>query len=249
VIAAACVAALIAASPARAAEDPIDCPPGSHRVATDNPYEPFRCAGAADDGAHRLDPAVGANAFTTRPKCPFGTRPLVESGNSLQPYRCVPASADGPGPSAQAPLDKTAYARYSIARQIAFDYQTAFRVQDDWKEEVPTLYLQIDSAAAGKPVTITITRYAESQSTYQTMSEAIGHDIDWQGAKDVGTQLIGRARARVTSIPGNTRSVYLPVSKDSYYSFVYSAPADSFDRYLPSFTRLLKSLKLDGDAL
>ena len=266
-IAASCLAALLAAAPARANEEPIDCPSGTYRVSTDNPYEPFRCA-SAEDGNKKL-------FGTMRLRCPRGTRPAAETGVTLQPYRCVPVSsdpqdpelapmrgdgaappaADGvkklmtklPPPRSRA-LDANSYGRFSIPRQIAFEYPAAFRVQDAWKEEVPTLYLKIDDAAAGKPVTITITRYTVGQSAYQEMSAAIGHDVEWQGAKEGAAQLIGRARARVTDIPGDTRSVYLPVSKESYYSFVYSAPADAYDHYLPAFSRLLKSLKLAGSA-
>ena len=299
-IAAAWLAAMLAAAPARAADEPIDCPAGTHRVSTDNPYEPFKCVNAATENRKGFDAVVGPQGFKTLPRCPRGTRPVVETGNTLQPYRCVRASADAQDPelapirgdddaSDAAPeaaaaeqdpmtkgcppgkrkvrtndplepyhcvsqssrmhtLSEGSYGRFSIPRQISFDYPTAFRVQDAWKEEVPTLYLKIDDAAAGKPVTITITRYAERQSTYQEMSEAISHDVEWQGAKDGGTQIVGQAHARVTYIPGDTRSVYLPVSKDSYYSFVYSAPADSYEIYLPAFARLLKSLKLAGSA-
>ena len=291
--------ALLAAAPARAADEPIDCPKGTHRISTDNPYEPFRCVSAEQENKKGFDSVVGPKGFKERPRCPRGTRPEIQTGNTLQPYRCVRATSDSQDPelspmrsdgdaeaapeaaeAEQDPmtkgcprgqrkvrtndplqpyhcvaqssrmhvLDEGSYGRFVIQRQIAFDYPTAFRVQDAWKEEVPTLYLKIDDAAAGKPVTITITRYAESQSTYQEMSEAITHDVEWQGARDGGTQVVGRTNARVTYIPGDTRSVYLPVAKDSYYSFVYSAPADSYEIYLPAFARLLKTLKLGGNA-
>ncbi len=297
-IAAAWLAAALAAAPARAAEEPIECPSGTHRVATDNPYEPFRCVKAGEENKKGFDSVVGPQGFAKRPHCPHGTRPVAEDGNSLQPYRCVRADADAQDPELapmgvdgeDAPpaeagaeadpmthgcppgkrkvrtndplqpyhcvtqatrvhtLDEGSYARFSIPHQLSFDYPTAFRVQDAWKEDVPTLYLKLESPGAGKPVTITITRYVESQSTYQEMSAAIARDVEWQGAKDGGALPRGRARARVTYVPGDTRSVYLPVAKESYYSFVYSAPADSYENYLPAFTRLLKSLKLDRTA-
>jgi hypothetical protein len=298
-IAACCLYALLAVAPARAAEEPIDCPKGTHRISTDNPYEPFRCVTAEQENKKGFDSVVGPKGFKERPRCPRGTRPVVQSGSTLQPYRCVRVSSDAQDPELaplraddaaeaapeaadDAPdpmtkgcprgkrkvrtndpltpyqcvtqssrmhvLDEGSYRRFVIQAQIAFDYPTAFRVQDAWKEEVPTLYLKIDDAAAGKPVTITVTRYAASQSTYQEMSEAISHDVEWQGARDGGSQVVGRTNARVTYIPGDTRSVYLPDGKDSYYSFVYSAPADSYEVYLPAFARLLKSLKLAGNA-
>ena len=246
-IAAACLAALLA-SAARAAEDPIDCPSGTHRVTTSDPNQPFRCVNAKDEN----------KAFGKKLGCPSGTHSVAE-GNAR---RCVwgpPAGQDPElAPIGGAPASEKAarpprralgaYGRYSIPRQIAFEYPTSFRVQDAWNEDVPALYLRIDDDSAGKPVTITITRCVRGQSGYQEMSAAIGHDVEWQGAKDAGTRLVGRVRARVTSLPGDTRSVYLPVSKESYYSFVYSAPADSYAAYLPVFSRLLKSLKLGGSA-
>ncbi|HXS99284.1 MAG TPA: hypothetical protein VN915_01265 [Elusimicrobiota bacterium] len=291
--------AALAAAPARANEEPADCPSGTHRISTDNPYEPFRCVTAEQENKKGFDSVVGPKGFKERPRCPRGTRPVAQSGAGLQPYRCVRATSDAQDPelapmgtedgaeaAPEAPdaeqdpmtkgcprgkrkvrtndplqpyqcvsqssrvhvLDEGSYGRYLIPGQIAFDFAAAFKIQDAWKEDVPTLYLKIDDGAAGKPVTITITRYLSSQSAYQEMSEAIAHDVEWQGARDGGTQLVGRARARVTYIPGDTRSVYLPVAKDSYYSFVYSAPADSYEAYLPAFSRLLNSLKLAGNA-
>ena len=292
---AAWLAALLAAVPAIAAEEPIDCPPGTRRVATDNPYAPFRCA-SADEVKKGFDSVAVPNGFKTKPRCPRGTHPAAETGSSLQPYRCVRSSSDDPDPelapirgdgdtsvapaaaaggtdpmtkgcpqgmrkvrkndplhpyqcAPQTPVKRdSTLQRYSIPGKIAFDYPAAFRVQDAWNEDVPTLYLKIDDAAAGKPVTITITRYASSQSSYQEMSEAIKRDVEWQGAKDGGTLTVGGARARVTDLPGDTRSVYLPASKESYYSFVYSAPSASYETYLSSFSRLLKSLKLPAQA-
>jgi hypothetical protein len=299
VSAAAALLAVLCAVPARAAQEPVECPRGTHRVSTDNPYEPFRCITAEQENTKGFDSVVGPKGFKERPRCPHGTRPVAQPAGSLQPYRCVRARADATDPelaplgaaedaeaAPAAPdaepdpmtqgcppgqrkvrtndplqpfhcvaqssrvhvLNEGSYGRYVIPGQIAFDYASAFKIQDAWKEDVPTMYLKIDDGAAGKPVTITITKYVSSQSTYQEMSEAIAHDVEWQGARDGGNQVVGRVRGRVTYIPGDTRSVYLPASKDSYYSLVYSAPADSYEVYLPAFSRLLSSLKLAGNA-
>lgn len=296
---AACLLAVLAVAPARAANEPIDCPNGTHRISTDNPYEPFRCVSAEQENKNGFDAVVGPKGFKERPRCPRGTRPVVQTGSTLQPYRCVRASSDSQDPeltplraddaAEAAPeaseaeedpmtkgcprgkrkvrtndplqpyqcvaqssrvhvLSEGSYGRFVIPNQIAFEYPSVFRVQDAWKEEVPTLYLKIDDGATGKPVTITITRFSGTQSTYQEMSEAIARDVEWQGARDGGSQVVGRTRARVTYISGDTRSIYLPVAKDSYYSFVYSAPADSYEVYLPAFARLISSLKLAGNA-
>lgn len=286
---------LAAALPAGAANEAAECPAGTHRIATDNPYEPFKCVTADAERKKGFDAVVGPKGFATRPHCPHGTRAVANPENSLQPYRCVRATAgdtdpelaplksddDAPPPEqgqqeedpmtrgcppgkrkvrttdplhpfqcvVQATrvrvIDEGSFTRFSIPHELSFDYPRQFRVQDAWKEDVPTLYLKIDDASAGKPVTITITRYEQSQSTYQEMEAALARDMEWGGAKDGGTMPLAGARARITYVPGDTRSVYLPTSKQSYYSFVYSAPADSYENYLSAFTRLLKSLRLD----
>ncbi|MBI3563924.1 MAG: hypothetical protein HY079_01860 [Elusimicrobia bacterium] len=292
------LALLLAAAPARAGNEPAECPKGTHRVATNNPYEAFKCVTSDEEKKKGFDSVVGPKGFSTRPRCPYGTRPVANPDNALQPYRCVRATAgddepelaplrgddDAPPPEegqveedpmtrgcppgkrkirttdplhpfqcvVQATrvrtLEEGSFTHYTIPRELSFDYARMFRVQDAWKEDVPTLYLKVDDEAAGKPATITITRYEQSQPTFQEMDAAIARDVEWQGAKDGGTVPVAGGRARVTYVPGDTRSVYLPVSKQSYYSFVYSASADDYEKYLTAFNRLLKTLRLDRTA-
>jgi len=289
------LAALLTAPSARALEQ-AECPAGTHRISTDNPYNPFKCVTTTQDNRNGFDSVVGPQGFATRPKCPHGTRPVAAPENSLQPYHCVRISAsdsdpelapmhgDDDAPPTEATdveedplthgcpvgkrkirtndplrpfacvvqasrmhtLDEGSFTRFSIARQISFEYPRSFRIQDQWKEDVPTLYLKLDDpSVAGKPVTITVTRYDQNQTTYQEMDAAIARDVEWQNAVDGGRMPLAGGKARITYVPGDTRSVYLQVSKESYYSFVYSAPADAFDNYLPAFTRLLKTLRLE----
>ncbi|MFI5346503.1 MAG: hypothetical protein ACHQ51_09025 [Elusimicrobiota bacterium] len=292
---AALLAAALAAVPARAALEAAECPAGTHRISTDNPYNPFKCVKGGEDTKSGFESVTGPKGFATRPRCPHGTRPVASPDNALQPYHCVRVTAgdsdpelapirgedDAPPPEAadveddplthgcpagkrkirtNDPLrpfecvvqasrmhvvDEGSYTRFSIPHQLSFEYARVFRVQDEWKEDVPTLYLKLDEPSAGKPVTITVTRYDQGQTTYQEMDAAIARDVEWQGAKDGGKMPLAGATARITYVPGDTRSIYLPVSKESYYSFVYSAPSDTYENYLPAFTRLLKTLRLD----
>ena len=272
-----------------------ECPAGTHRISTDNPYNPFKCVKAGEDNKNGFESVTGPKGFATRPRCPHGTRPVAAPDNTLQPYHCVrvtaadsdpelaPIRGDDAAPPPEAAdveedplthgcpvgkrkvrtndplrpyecvvqasrmhtLDEGAYTHFSIPHQLSFDYPRSFRVQDQWKEDVPTLFLKLDEASAGKPVTMTVTRYEQGQTTYQEMDAAIARDVEWAGAKDGGKMPLAGASARITYVAGDTRSVYLAVSKQSYYSFVYSAPIDSYEIYLPAFTRLLKSLRLD----
>jgi hypothetical protein len=291
----AALALVLAARPAGAKDfEKAECPAGTHRISTDNPYNPFKCVTAAeDDNKKGFEAVVGPKGFATRPRCPHGTRPVSSPDNSLQPYRCVRITAadsdpqlapmrddeDAPPPepteSEEDPLTRGcppgkrkvrttdplhpfhcvvqasrvrtigegSFAHFSIPRVLSFEYLRAFTVQDSWKEDVPTLYLKLEDSSAGKPVTITITRYEQEQTTYQEMDAAIARDVEWQGATDGGSMPLAGGRARITFVPGDTRSVYLPRTKESYYSFVYSAPAESYENYLPAFSRLLKSLR------
>ncbi|MDE2491771.1 MAG: hypothetical protein KGM24_13070 [Elusimicrobia bacterium] len=282
---------LLAAAPARAAQAPAHCPRGTHRVTTDDPYDPFRCEKDGSDGGGAigaLKPVDGPKGFEYRPRCPRGTR-AVATNDSLQPYRCVATAAmdgapqlvplAGEGVSATAesdgadkvcpggkvlihtvdplkpyvcvsqsqrlvPVQSGTFVRYTIHGKISFEYAPPFRIEDSWKDSVPTLYLALDRSARGKPVTITITHYEQDQTSYQEMGDAIQKDFDWLGARDGGLIPVAGRRARVTYVPGDTRSVYLPVSRESYYSFVYSAPADAYETYLPVFQRLLETLRL-----
>lgn len=146
------------------------------------------------------------------------------------------------------PLGPGAYRRYAVPRELSFEYPRRFRAQDSWKEDVPTLYFALDDGSAGKPASITVTRNDAGAPGYVDLGAAISRDRDWQHARDDGTTVVAGLRARVTMVARQTRSVYLPISPESYYTIVYSAPSDVYATYLPAFTRLLKTLRLDPRA-
>ncbi|MDD5303396.1 MAG: hypothetical protein PHS14_09830 [Elusimicrobia bacterium] len=77
---------LLLAPASNAAETPAECPRGTHRAATDNPYQPFECV--KEDVKRGFEAVSGPKGFKTRPKCPRGTR-LAASSDGLQRYRCV----------------------------------------------------------------------------------------------------------------------------------------------------------------
>jgi len=277
---------------AAAYETTAECPRGTHRVGTENAYDPFHCVKDQTEKDKGFGSVVGPKGFTVRPRCPRGTRPVA--GDALQPYRCVRVAAGDVDPELSplhgdddAPMATEAegeadpmtrgcprgkrkvrttdplnpyqcvvqatrvtttgvdsYVKFSIPREMSFEYPRTFRAQDAWKEEVPTMYLTLDDGSPGKPVTITVTKYEQRQPTYQELDSAIARDIEWQRAQDGGVIPVAGLKARLTYVPGDARTVYLPLSQDSYYSFVYSAPAETYDSYLPTFQHLLKSLRL-----
>jgi hypothetical protein len=202
--------------------------------------------GADPAPADVLGPMSVRSGFSSKPRCPHGSHPVAPSGKSLQSYRCAPG--DAPGSAAPDSAAPGIAERFSVPHELSFEKPASFRVDDAWSEDVPTLYLRLDGDRPGKPVTITITRLDARQSTYEPLKKAVARDVQWQGARDEGTVTLAGAKARATSVPSDTRSVYLPLGKDSYYSFVYTAPADAYERNLPAFMRLLKSLKVEPRA-
>lgn len=77
--------ALLAPS-ARAAETPAECPKGTHRALTSNPYQPFECV--KEDVKMGFGAVTGPTGFKDRPRCPRGTR-AAASSDGLRRYRCV----------------------------------------------------------------------------------------------------------------------------------------------------------------
>lgn len=81
---------LLAPHRASAQAEAVECPAGTHRVATHDPYRPFECV--KEERKKGFGAVTGPQGFKFRPKCPHGTRP-VAAGNGLQPYKCVRAAA------------------------------------------------------------------------------------------------------------------------------------------------------------
>lgn len=88
--------AALAALPAAALDDTTDCPEGTVRVQTDNPYEPFKCQKPTTGGTG-LKTLFGPRGFKARPRCPLGTHPVM-TPEKLQPYRCVADSKESADP-------------------------------------------------------------------------------------------------------------------------------------------------------
>lgn len=191
---------------------------------------------AAGPARAALKPASGPKGFAAPLRCPRGTHPVAAHG-ALQAFRCVRAgSADEDGDPV----------RFEVPGEISFEYPSSFHPQNAWKDSVPTVYLTLDGPTAGKPVAITVARYDPGQDDYRSLEEAVARDVSWQSAQDLGVATVAGRRARVTAVAGEARSVYLPAAEESYYSFVYSAPADAYAKHLPAFARLLRTLRLAG---
>ena len=172
-----------------------------------------------------IDAVSGLKGFSSAPKCPIGTHAVASQG--LQPYRC---------------LRDDVYRTYKLGGEMSFEYPHGFSPRDGWKEDVPTISFTLDTAAAGKPVMITITKVEHAHPAYIDLEGALAKDKDWQDAKDGGSISIAGISSRLTFVAGESKTVYVPLSQDDYYTIVYSAPAETYAAHLHAFEHLLKTL-------
>lgn len=179
----------------------------------------------------------GPVGFTQAPPCPRGFTRLA-TPHALQSYRCVPEGSGTAAPAAPG-------ARLR-AGSLSFAPPPGFRVQDDWKDSVPMLYMELAASGRGKPVSITITHLAPNQSDFADLDEAVRRDERWQGAREIKPLRLAGVDARATEVPERALSVYLPDGRDSYYAFVFSGPESLYARRRPDFLRLLKSVRREA---
>ena len=85
--------AVLSWAPAATLEKTTECPSGTHRVATNNIYSPFKCVKDGKEDAKGFGAVAGPQGFKFRPKCPRGSRPVSSGEGALQQYRCVRAAA------------------------------------------------------------------------------------------------------------------------------------------------------------
>lgn len=229
------------------------CPRGSRPVSSgEGSLQQYRCVRAsAGDAEPELSPLRPADELPEAAPagdapedpltrgCPPGKR-KVRTTDPLRPFQCVSQA------SRVTSFGDDAFRRWTVPRELSFEYPKMFRPQDNWKDEVPTLVFTLEEDRGGKPVTITVSRIDHDQPTFQDLDSAIAKDKEWQGASDGGSGRVGPSAlpARFTYVVGETRTAYVPFGKDAYYQLVYSSPVESYELFLPAFNRMLKTLTL-----
>jgi hypothetical protein len=256
------LAALLGPLCAQPSQPPEDCHAGYERVPTNNPIEPFHCK-----PMHLAQP----NFIPMIPKhklkisCPPGTEAKRTPGE-LERWRCVPAKrADSAEPdlapvlmpgtktsegSGEKKADAsgfsapTDYERYTIKDQLQFEYPRDWHVVEGWNDEVPTLYFEFDTGRQGKQITLVISRITKNQASFEDMDSAIAHEIEYQNSADAGKGTVGTFPARFTKLASTSRTAYIKIGIEDYFTISYSAPEDLFKTFLPVYQRLLKSFKI-----
>lgn len=239
-------------------EDALECPKGTRRVATNMKVEPFKCVPEAD--ALRGGPYIPMTpTFKIGPKCPKGFEAEPTPGQ-LSRFRCVPKQGrggpiepDAIAPRRAAPAEAPAaaggfrapsrYARYEIKGALQFEHPLGWHIEDGWTDEVPTVYVEYDTRRQGRQVTLVISKIARGQTGFEDMDTAIAKEIEYQNSADAGSGRVGGFPARFTRLAEQTRTAYVRISDESYYTATYSAPDDLFKTFEPVFERLLSSLR------
>ena len=251
-------------APAAAADD-AECPQGTERVMTGDPYNPFRCAEKKRHPRSLLN-LIGPAASTAAPHCPLGAHPVMTPG-MLRPYRCVMGKArsaePAPGDADDAPvlvptegkstgrrksdmsrLTAKSYGRFSVPGEIAFEYPKAWHITDGWKDSPPAIYIVFDAGRGGKPVSLTVTLAEPGGPGYQNMDLAMLKEREWQDAVlEPGRVKVDGKPTRLLAVKGSSRSAYVDAGGGRYFTLNYSAPGDLYEAYQPAFERLLRTFR------
>lgn len=239
---------------------PEDCPPGTERVPTNNPIEPFHCK-PRDSLQPSFIPMIPKHKLKI--SCPPGTQ-AVRTPGQLERWRCVrgaapesadpevapvlpdvkgeaPAAAKKPASAFAVPKD---YSVYTIKGQVQLEYPTAWHMIEGWSDDVPTLYIEFDTGRQGKQVTMVVSKINRAQASFEDMDEAIAHEKEFQNAADAGGGSVGTFPAKFTKLADTSRTAYVLFDQNEYYTLSYSAPEDLFKTFLPVYQHLLKTFKI-----
>ena len=242
-------------------EDALECPKGTRRVATNMRVEPFKCVSDAE-ALRAGQPFIPMTpSFKIGPKCPKGFQAEPTPGQ-LSRFRCVlkkslggPSEPDALTPTGEPPAKEKAppaaggfrapsrYARYEVKGTLQFEHPLGWHIEDGWADEVPTVYVEYDTQRQGRQVTLVISKIARGQVGFEEMDTAITKEIEYQNSVDAGSGRVGGFPARFTRLASQTRTAYVRISENSYYTATYSAPDDLFKTFEPVFERLLSSLR------
>jgi hypothetical protein len=236
-----------------------DCPEGQVRVPTDNPVEPFHCKPQNEANP----PFVKMTPKFKILRCPKGFEAQETPGEQTR-SRCVPVKrADAepdlapvlvPGKKPAGAKAKTAapgdfplpveYLRYTIKDQIQFEYPGEWHVVNGWSDEVPSIYIEFDTGRQGRQVTLAISKLVNGQNGWTDAESAMAQEKQMQNADETGHGRVGGFPAKFTAVAGATKTAYILVSFDEYYTLNYSAPEDLFNRFAPVYDRLLRTFKI-----
>ena len=236
------------------------CPTGTHTV--ESPIG-FRCvmgsgdgdrpAPGRDRGGRRALPGSGPDPDAVQAPVPAAAglkapapRPAPELVTAPDPQitEKVLASEGGAAPE---PPPKAEPAKEFVpfrAKGLSLSVPRGWHVTDAWTDEIPTVYVELDSRRRGKPVTMLVSRLAPGQSGYEPLADALAKEKEYQGAEEVGARKVSGLAARATLVAGESRTVYVDAGDGAYYTLSFSAPKDVYPVYEPAFLKLLSSAKL-----
>lgn len=213
------------------------CPEGFEPVFTKGSKKGLRCVKAGRPEADSVGGGAPAAAAKRHGTCPPGTQ-RMKTENPFEPVRCAPAEEAG-----LPPVKDVAAKRFEVPGELRLEHPENWRLTDAWKDDVPSLYIQLDLARDGKPVVMTVLKYRRNGKVYVDMDASIRQELDWRAAREGGKGVVAGLPARFIEVPRESKLAYLRTG-DGYYVLGYSAPEDLYAVYAPVFARLLKSLRI-----
>ncbi|MBI3554416.1 MAG: hypothetical protein HY077_18115 [Elusimicrobia bacterium] len=254
------LAALAAVAWAQPNKSPEDCPAGYERVPTTTGVEPFHCK---PRGIQPPFIELKPN-YKMKLRCPKGFEAVATPGETSR-YRCAPAkppdSADPmlapvlgapktPGAKTQAAAPPSSfvapsdYLRYTVKGHMQFEYPRDWHLVNGWSDEVPTIYIEFDTGRQGRQVTMVLSRITRAQADFEDVESAIAREKEYQNSAETAKGRVGSFPARFTALADASRTAYVLVGDDDYFTLSYGAPDDLFKTFEPVYKRLLRSFKV-----
>jgi hypothetical protein len=138
------------------------------------------------------------------------------------------------------------YRRFRVPGEFSLDVPVEWHLNDAWRDEVPSIILNLGLRRDGRPVTLAVSRQRMSSPSFVDMETAVRREKEWRRASEEGRSPVGGAGAVRLSVQDESKTAFVRAA-DGYYSVTYSAPSDLFGRYLPVYERALKSMKFEEE--
>lgn len=221
------------------------CPRGYVPIPTPGQMKPFKCVAASPKVLEPVAepdfaPATGTARTPKAVRCPAGTQRRYTE-DPFAPVECV--SKDSSAPKAPGAAD---YRRYRVVGELSFESpKTGWHLDDTWRDETASIYLRLDMQRDGRPITVTLSRHRRSEPGYVDMKTAAWREKEWRGAVEEGREEVSGRPALHVGVKDEAKTAFIRL-EDGYLAVSYAAPSDLFERYLPVYLRILKSLRFEA---
>ena len=202
------------------------------------PFTPGH-AQEGEDPSRLLIKVEGPRGFKKKPSCPMGAI-AVPTSSPFQPFRCVMGRPGGISIGAEKPAGLKVFRR----EEVSFQFPSGANLTDGWSDDPPAAYLVLEPHETGKPVTIFVSRIRRDVRGYRSLETWIEREKEDLGAEEGARGKISNLPARFTKVGKESRTAYVAAENGTYYTIAFSCPEALFEKYFPTYQRLLKSFRV-----